>query len=306
MTWGLAAVLAAVAAAPFLREAMRRRIDTDARRAAPGSFVELSRGVTHYCWLGADDGPVVVCVHGLTTPSYVWMAVARGLGAMGFRVLVYDLYGRGFSDRPRGLQDGDFFVRQLEELLECLKVAPGFTLMGYSMGGAIAACFAARHPARLRRLVLLAPAGMGHDLGPAARLMARTGTLGTWFMLLVYARSYRRATEAERGLDTPIDGIVDRQQAELRYRGFIPSVLASLRGILDEPLKEVHGAIAESGIPVLAIWGGADEVIPPEGRDVLAAWNPQARQVVIEGAGHALAYTEAEAVLAAMDQGERP
>ena len=137
---------------------------------------------------------------------------------------------------------------------------------------------------------------MGHDLGPAARLMAQTGALGTWFMLLVYARSYPPGDRGRARARIPRStGIVDRQQAELRYRGFIPSVLASLRGILDEPLEEAHRAIADSGIPVLAIWGGADEVIPPDGRDVLAAWNPQARQVVIEGAGHALAYTEAEA-----------
>jgi len=300
MTWLLVA-LATVAVTPFLREWLRPRMGSRARRSAPGDFVTLSRGVTHYRWKGPEDGPVAVCIHGLTTPGFVWDPIADGLAARGHRVLVYDLYGRGYSDRPRGTQDADFFIAQLTELLAALEVTGKPMILGYSMGGAIAAAYAARHPDRVRRLVLLAPAGMDHDLGPAARLMANLGLFGTWLMLLVYARSYKRATDAERGIEGRIKGVVDMQQAELRYRGFVPSVLASLRGILDEPLDDAHRAVCRAGIPVLAIWGAEDEVIPIDGKARLEDWNPRARHRVIDGASHALAYTHPDEVLAAVD-----
>ncbi|WP_101067037.1 alpha/beta fold hydrolase [Roseovarius salinarum] len=302
--WALASLVALAAAAPFLREAMRPRLGAATRRQAPGRFVHLPRGVTHYRWLGADDGPVVVCVHGLTTASYVWEAIAPALGRLGYRVLVYDLYGRGFSDRPRGEQDSTFFVGQLEALLDALDIADAITLVGYSMGGAIATAFAARHPGRVARLVLLAPAGLGHDLGPVARLVTRRSFFADWLMRAFYARSYRGALEAERALDSHVEDIVDRQLGELRHRGFVPAVQASLRGILDEDMAPAHRAVAEAGVPVLAIWAAEDEVIPLEaGRATLAHWNPQAEQAVIEGAGHALAYTHDAEVVAHVTAG---
>jgi pimeloyl-ACP methyl ester carboxylesterase len=126
----LALALGLLAAAPFLREMSKSEMDDTARRHAPGAFATLSRGVTHYRWMGAARGPVAVCVHGLTTPSFVWYGIAQGLGAIGFRVLIYDLYGRGYSDRPDGPQDSAFFVTQLEDLLEDQGVDGDITLLG--------------------------------------------------------------------------------------------------------------------------------------------------------------------------------
>lgn len=302
MMWWLPAILVslAVATAPFLRERLRPRMDADARRNAPGDFAELSRGLTHYRWFGPARGPVAVCVHGLTTPSFIWGPIAEGLGAMGFRVLVYDLYGRGYSDRPGGPQDSAFFVTQLEDLLETQGVEDDITLLGYSMGGAIATAFAGLYPERLRQLVLIAPAGMGHDLGPVARLVTEHDWLGKWLMLAFYPRSFRRATEAERAMQSRIDNAVDLQQAELRWRGFIPAVLQSMRGMLSENLEDDHRELSRQDVPVLAIWAREDEVIPISGMGRLAEWNRIARHEVIEGAGHALAYTHPDEVLHAM------
>lgn len=244
---------------------------------------------------------MAVCVHGLTTPSFVWGPVAEGLGRMGYRVLVYDLYGRGFSDRPKGAQDSAFFNRQLEELLADQGVDGAFTLLGYSMGGAIGAAFAAAHPERVKQLVLLAPAGLGHDLGPVADLAVKYERFGRWMCYAFYPKSLRRATEAERGLPSAIPGMVDMQIAETRLKGFAPAVLSSLRGVLDEDLEGAHRSIAEAGTPVLAIWGEADEVIPLACKARLAEWNPGARQEVVPGAGHAVTYTHVDDVLAIVE-----
>jgi len=296
----LLAFLCIAAVAPFIREAMRRRMGALARKSAPGKFVQLSQGLTHYCWLGASEGPVVVCVHGLTTPSFVWNSIAKGLGEMGFRVLVYDLYGRGYSDRVRGIQDSGFFNTQLLDLMESQDLNKDITLLGYSMGGAIVPAFAAHHPEKLRQTVLVAPGGLGHDLGPMSRLMANLGILGTWAALAVYGRSMRKAYEAERDLKSSIPDVIDKQLAELRYAGFMPAVLSSLRGIMDEPLSDEHRAVAKSGLPVLAIWGEVDDIIPLACKDELLGLNPSAKNIVIDGAGHSLAYTDDVTVLQAL------
>lgn len=291
------AILSLVALYPFLLEALRPRMSSRARADAPGSFAKLSQGTVHYRWLGADEGPVAVCIHGLTTPSFVWTPVAKGLGDMGYRVLVYDLYGRGYSDRPRGAQDCAFFIRQLSDLLADQGITEDITLLGYSMGGTIAPCFAAQHPSMIRQLILLASAGLGQDLGPASRLLAQTGLFGSWAMLSVYGRSMRRALEAERSQTSSVPGIVDMQIAQLRHRGYLPAVLSSLRGALDADMQDAHRSVADTGIPVLAIWAQDDDVIPIAGRDMLTSWNPAARQEVVAGAGHSLPYTHDAAVI---------
>lgn len=301
MIWlGLFALLGLLVAAPFLREALKPAMTDAIRKRAPGSFATLSRGQTHYRWLGATRGPVAVCVHGLTTPSFVWTGVAEGLGSLGFRVLIYDLYGRGYSDRPGGPQDGAFFITQLEDLLEDQGIEDDITLLGYSMGGAIVTAFAALNAERLRQVVLIAPAGLGHDLGPLARRVAKGGLLARWLMLAGFPHSFRKSCEAERHLPTSVPGIVDLQQAELRYRGFVPAVMRSIAGMVNEDLIEEHTDIAATRLPVLAIWGRDDSIIPLRSMARLAEINRSARQEMIEGAGHGLTYTHSAEVLHAM------
>lgn len=290
----MAAGAAGAAALPFWAE--RRRGDVRQRPGAPGAFADLPMGRTHYRWIGAETGEVLLCVHGLTTPSYVWDGLAPALAAAGQRMLVYDLYGRGYSDRPRGAQDAGFFHRQIDALLAHEGVEGPVNLVGYSMGGAIAASYAAAQPGRVRRLALLAPAGMQHEMGPVLRLVRDLPGLGDWLMLARYPALHRRGTEAERALPSAVPGIVDRQQDELRWRGFTPAVLSSLRHMLRAGGAADHAALRAAGLPVLAIWGLEDAVIPPGAARVLADWNPEAQQHMVEGAGHGLPYTHAAEV----------
>jgi pimeloyl-ACP methyl ester carboxylesterase len=293
-------VLAGVGLAPFAIEYLRKRMDSNARSAAPGGFARLSDGVTHFRWIGPERGRIAVCVHGLTTPSLVWQAVAEGLAEDGYRVLVYDLYGRGYSDRPRKPHDRALFHRQLDDLLTHLGITGPVTLLGYSMGGAIGASWAAAHPGRVERLILLAPAGMGHDLGRIARITRDWPVIGDWLFLTMFPRGHRKGTEAERPIARDVPGIIDYQQDELRWRGFLPAVLSSLRGMLAEVLENDHRALRQAGLPVLAIWGRDDRTIPIKAMGVMAQWNPDAHHEVVDGAGHGLPYSHARNIVDAV------
>lgn len=290
MIWLLLSLLAVLAVGSFvLSERLRRPMNEVERKGAPGRFVTLSGGVTHLRWDGNVRGPVAVCIHGLTSSSYVWDDLASRLSLMGFRVLRYDLYGRGFSDRPGGAQDRTFFLSQLDELLESQGLTGDLTLFGYSMGGSIAACFAAAHPERVDRLVLLAPAGLGVTAGPLAEFARRTPVVGDWLMRIMGGWNIRRTTRASAA-----DPEIAQQQInETRYRGFLPAVLSSQRHMLAEDLSTEHRAIATADIPVLAVWGDRDTAIPLSAVGRLAEQNRAARQEVIKGATHGLPHTHA-------------
>ncbi|WP_121633207.1 alpha/beta fold hydrolase [Tropicibacter alexandrii] len=280
--------LAGLALLPGLREALR----TPARhlqKQAPGQLARLSRGKTHFQWSGPKDGPVAVLVHGLTTPSFVWTLLTPHLTAQGYRVLSYDLYGRGYSDAPRGLQTPDFFCAQLEDLLAHETVADGFALIGYSMGGAIATAFAARHPKRLQQLILLAPAGMGHDLGPLAKWAADWPIVGDWAFHMMFPRSHAAYARGERA--DAIEDLPRLLKNELHRRGYTRSVLSSLRGTIRQTMEAQHRAIARTDLPVTAIWGGQDPIIPLRAMGQLTQWNRAVRHHVIEDADHGLPFT---------------
>ncbi|MEM9575511.1 MAG: alpha/beta hydrolase [Pseudomonadota bacterium] len=295
--WFLSLLILGLVAFPWVMEAARRPMTAKEREKAPGQFAHLSQGITHYQWTGPKDGPVVVCIHGLTTPSFVWQSTAKHLAGLGYRVLAYDLFGRGYSDRPSGRQTPAFFIRQLNELLDDQQVGGDLTVIGYSMGGAITAEFAASRSDDIRRVVLLAPAGMGIVASGWLRSLVRTPILGGWFMLLFYPRLLKKGLEAEKDLPGTVPGINAMQRAELTYRGFLPAVHASMRGMLSGDLQKAHGTLHRQGIPVLAMWGECDDVIPLTAKDRLAAWNPKSVHHVIDGAGHGLTYTHTSDVM---------
>lgn len=295
MIWLL--LLAALIVLPFGVEAARRPMNARARARAAGQFAALSQGMTHYQWTGPETGPVVVCVHGLTTPSFVWDSIAQGLAAKGFRVLRYDLYGRGFSDRPPGVQSKAFFLQQLGDLLADQQVTGPVTVIGYSMGGVIATAFAASAPARVRQVVLLAPAGMQAVGATGFGALVRLPLVGRWLMLAWYPWVLRKGIRAEAQLPTSVPDITALQAKQLNTRGFIPAVHASLLGMLTDDFQGEHETLHRAGLPVLAIWGEDDGVIPLAAADQLTAWNPSAQNVTIQGAGHGLPYTHTAEVL---------
>ncbi|MGN4076057.1 alpha/beta fold hydrolase, partial [Burkholderia gladioli] len=129
----------------------------DALPEAPPDAIEGSLDVdgVRLAYRLQGEGPrELVCIHGVGSYLEAWQGAINALGG-GFRVLSFDLRGHGRSERVKGRYEIDDFVGDVLALAD----HAGFTrfdLAGFSLGGLIAQRLALTHPARLRRLVLLA------------------------------------------------------------------------------------------------------------------------------------------------------
>lgn len=280
MMWLALAPILIVMALPSLAEWMRRPPE-------PGAGHDL-RGRTHVTEAGPARGAKVLCIHGLTTPLEAFDGITSELVAAGYRVWRYDLYGRGKSDNVRGRQDEALFLEQLDGVMQAEGLTEEITLIGYSMGGSIATAAAALWPERMRRVILLAPAGIrvpGVEKSPF-----RWPLVGRWLGMFIYPLQLRWQISK---LDHPVAEV---QRAQLSRRGFFPAVLSSFRNMLAQTQEVAHRRLAKLRVPVVAIWGGKDDVIPLEGLGRLAEWNRNAKQEVVDEADHGLPFTHAHEV----------
>jgi len=261
-----------------------RSLDDGARSTAPGTFVELGAGVTHYEIAGPPEAPTVVLVHGLLIPYYVWDPTFAALLEAGFRVLRYDLYGRGYSDRPNVAYDLALFDRQLVDLLSALDIDRPVDLAGLSMGGPIAITFSAQRPDQVRKLCLIDPAGFPLPKPLLAKLIQLPivgeiviGLFGEKFLTAKRSDDFslhERLTHHERFIQ------------QMRYRGFKRAILSTLRHDALSDLSEIYQRVGKQKTPVLLIWGREDRVIPFENHRKVMGAIPHAEFHPIEDAGH--------------------
>jgi pimeloyl-ACP methyl ester carboxylesterase len=244
-------------------------------------------------------GPVAVVVHGVSTSSVSIDGLAEGLGEMGYRVLVYDLYGRGLSDNVSGRQNRAFFLRQLTELLAHHNITEDITLVGYSMGGAIATAFASDNPHFIKQLILVATAGVVTEESKFSQFCREKPVLGDWVHGMLARRRAAKAIPRD-GPTTMAGKVYDAQRLELRRRGFLPAVLSSRRGLLSDVQEKDHRRLGRVDVPTIAIWAEHDQVIPIQALGVLAQWHRAVRQEVVAGADHAMPYTHCSQLLQAI------
>jgi len=288
-----------IAAWPFVVERRRPQTGPTERHGAKGDFIQLSQGVTHCRWAGSARGPVAVVVHGVATPMMSMEAVAEGLGRLGYRVLTYDLYGRGLSDAAAGRQDRAFFLRQLSDLCAYYGLTEEITIAGYSMGGSIATAFATDFPHSVKQVILVASTGIMTNESRFSRFCRRVPWLGDWIHA-AFARDRILKAIPERGETPEIDRILREQRKSPDRRGYLPALLSSRRGIMAEDQESDHRKLWRQGIPVTAIWAGQDAIIPLRAVGLLGLWNRDARQEVIEDADHGLPYTHGAQVAEAL------
>lgn len=270
---------------------MLKPLNDEARSKAPGAFAELSDGKIHYRLEGPEDGPLVVLVHGFSTPNFIYQQNVEALNAAGLRTLRFDHFGRGWSDRPGGKYDIDFYDRALTELLDTLGIDEPFGLAGLSMGGPIVAEFTARHPERVNKLVLLVPAGLdlaGADSG-AARLV-QMPIIGDFVWRMVGKGILLGDPQYDESVLAPEDRLRGDVAEQFQYRGYLQALLSTLRHTPLSGREETFARVAETGVPVLAIYGDKDPTVLISSAERLQVLIPEADVRVVEEGAHGLNY----------------
>ena len=124
----------------------RESIDIDEFRLNSGyQEVKLSDGITSYKDVGDKSNKVIVLVHGATFGSLAYEEYINVFVENEYRVIAYDQYGRGYSDRVHGDVSIELMEKQLKELIEHCE-AEDVILYGVSFGAAVAAKYAANNP----------------------------------------------------------------------------------------------------------------------------------------------------------------
>lgn len=269
-------------------------LNEEARKTASGSFVPLTDGVTHYELSNPDSEQTVVLVHGFSVPYFIFDPTFDFLTQNGFRTLRYDLFGRGFSDRPRVRYNIDLFVRQLLDLLDALRFTRPVSLIGLSMGGPITATFTSRHPERVRSLTLIDPAGVRPvSLTPTLKAMKLPGIAEAVFGLVGSESLLKSA--AKDFFDPELVGMfLDRYKVQMQYKGFKRAILSSIRNNMLGSFIESYKSVGKMDKPVLLVWGRNDTTVPFVHSDDLRAAIPQAEFHVIEDCGHIPHYEKPE------------
>jgi N-formylmaleamate deformylase len=109
----------------------------------------------HYTRAGSGEKPPLLLLHGLTDYGRYWSRTARALEDQ-FDVIMPDQRGHGLSSRPEQGYSAEEMAEDAAAFIGALGIAP-VTVLGHSMGGAVALTLAAEHPDHLSRLLLLDP-----------------------------------------------------------------------------------------------------------------------------------------------------
>lgn len=259
-------------------------LDATARARLGGSYARLSDGVTHYKWVGPAGGRVVVLLHGGTVPHWGWEVQLPGLSKAGFRGLLYDMYGRGYSDRIAGPYDRALYARQLKELLDKLGVDIKVDLVTTSFGSAIAAHFTARYPDRVRRLVMIAPL-VNSVVNPTVKLL-KTPLVGPVLLRVVGIATFKKRAKAffAMGPDAARYGRLFAEQ--FTWRGTERALLSMLETDALGDYRPDYRKAGADGRAVLIIRGSVDTEITGEAIAQARRAMPDAIYVELPGIGH--------------------
>ena len=256
--------------------------------AAPADMIDVAGTRLHVRDNGRKDAPPLVFLHGFGASLHTWEPLAQAL-ADDYRVIRFDLPGSGLSPpEAAGDYSDERSMALLGAVMDKLGIARA-TLVGNSMGGRIAWSYAARHPERVHKLVLISPdgfasAGFEYDKVPAVPAAAK-------LMRYALPKALLRLSLAPAYADPKFltDELTTRYHDLLLAPGARDAMLQRMAQMrLQDPLPTLKKIRA----PTLLIWGEQDAMIPFANAADYVAAIPNATLAPLPGVGH-LAHEEA-------------
>lgn len=260
----------------------KRPEELEAKYALPPSrFVDVAGLRLHVRTTGPQSAPAIVMLHGLGASLHTWEVWAAGLPE--YRVIRFDLPGFGLTgpDPSNDYSDARS-IAVITALLDELGV-PRASLVGHSMGGRIAWQFAAAHPERVDRLVLVSPDGFaspGFEYGKAPQVPA-IAALMRYALPRFVLRMNLEPGYADPSVVT--DELLTRYHDLLRAPGVRAALLERTRQIM---LSDPAPILRRIRAPVLLLWGEQDAMIPFRNSADYLGLLPNSRLAPLPGVGH--------------------
>lgn len=249
-----------------------------------GKYADLANGYRiHYLDQGAADAPVVVFLHGSGSGASGHSNFKGNypeLVEQGYRVIVLDHLGYGYSDKPDDAQYHiDLFVECVHQTLQCAGVER-YTLIGNSLGGAIALRYALDYPANVEKLVLMAPGGIEDQ--PSYFTMPGMAMMKEVFTSTepVTPEKMRAFFETAFVVDSSCldDQLVQERWASMQTQN--PQVVKTM------VVPNMEDDLDKLQCPVLAFWGMDENMMPETGIMKLAKKCRKVRMVLVSECGH--------------------
>lgn len=268
-----------------------RSLTSETRRDAPGQFVRLQDGLVHYRLHGNPSDPLIVFIHGGgITGEEVWSRNTSYFLDNQYRVLTYDLFGRGYSDRT-ATQTTGLLQRQLDNLLDTLQLDSTFHIVALSMGAVVALDYIQRYPERVRKLTLIDPAASGDfKLNPALKVPVMSD-----FLLATYWCPRAVENQRKEFVNKQLfNDYAQRLRYFMNFEGYKATNYATWTNILNQNRIP---AISEIDPDDLLIIYGADDPYFREGQRKLYYSEMEKVQFAeIQNAGHMPNYEQPEKV----------
>lgn len=250
-----------------------------------GSMAELAEGKVYYQMEGPESGELVVLIHGMSIPSFVWDPTWEILAAEGFRVLRYDLFGRGYSDRPNIQHSLDNYVSQLQELLKVLNLNDQkMSLFGFSLGAGIAAAFAAQQADQVHRICLIDPIHPDDMPDPPAKIWKKI--LKLKFMAVTVDQKVIDGLPYNFYRYEDFPDFEEQLSEQLQYKRSALAITSTLIDFDYDALPEIFEQVEQLDIPSCLIWGREDKQADIETSAEFRKLMPSIQLHVIEEAGH--------------------
>ncbi len=247
-------IIVAVAVPFYLHNPETETLNEQSRSNTSGKYLSLSQGITHYEIAGPDTAETVVLVHGFSVPYYIWDSTFVSLVANGYRVVRYDTYGRGYSDRLTVDYEKEVYDRQLSDLIEALQLKLPVHLIGLSFGGPVTSYFTAHHPEKVKTLTLVDPAVKSFEKPAVPEWFAHYYSIA--FGLSGFTN---QSSDFQHPENFP--GWNEKYLEQMKYKGFVRGLLSTRYHYQVDPAEQFK-IIAENKTPVMLIWGKQDPTIP--------------------------------------------
>jgi pimeloyl-ACP methyl ester carboxylesterase len=231
--------------------------------------IVIDSKIIRYDTYGSDGFDPILLLHGWGDNASGLRNLASSLAELNYKIVVPDLPGFGGSDTPKEAWGLNEYADWLTRFLAKIDVQPK-VVIGHSNGGAVAIRALAKGAIKTEKLVLMASAGV------------RSNYEGRKKLLRVTAKSAKIITKL----------LPKKTQVTLKKRAYraIGSDLFVAEHMQETFKKivtdDVQNDAARIHVPTLLLYGDQDTATPPAYGELFAAQLPDAKLVIISGAGH--------------------